>query len=227
MLTIDDLSVSYGKNNVLTNLSVSLEEGKIYGVVGYNGAGKTTLLNAIYGIPKMQNCIQYNGSVLRRSDVAYLDNEIFFYSGITGRDYVKMFQSKYSAFDFDKVGTFFNIPYDKFVGSYSTGMKKKLALVGVLSMGKRILLLDEPYNGLDMESVAVLQLVLKKMAGNGKIIVITSHIMETLSPVCDAIMLLKNGSISQQFAPWGYPVLAEMMRKDIEAEFGEAIAGSF
>ncbi len=227
MLTIDNLSVSYGTHTVLSQLDLSLERGGIHGIVGYNGAGKTTLLNAIYGIPAQRDCIRFDGAPLSRKDIAYLETESFFYSRITGRDYLKLFQARSGGFDFETLSTVFSLPLDHFVDSYSTGMKKKLALTGILSLDRKVLLLDEPFNGLDLESVSVLQLALRKLRAAGRLVVVTSHILESLSPLCDAIHLLRDGRIYKSYHPVEYPLLADKLRADAVAKYDAALSRVF
>ena len=227
MLTIDNLSVSYGTHTVLSQLDLSLERGGIHGIVGFNGAGKTTLLNAIYGIPAQRDCIRFDGMPLSRRDIAYLETESFFYSRITGRDYLKLFQARSGGFDFETLSTVFSLPLDHFVDSYSTGMKKKLALTGILSLDRKVLLLDEPFNGLDLESVSVLQLALRKLCAAGKLVVVTSHILESLSPLCDAIHLLQDGRIYKSYHPVEYPLLADKLRADAVAKYDAALSRVF
>ncbi|MBR6184202.1 MAG: ATP-binding cassette domain-containing protein [Bacteroidales bacterium] len=227
MLTIDNLSVSYGTHTVLSQLDLSLERGGIHGIVGFNGAGKTTLLNAIYGIPAQRDCIRFDGMPLSRRDIAYLETESYFYSRITGRDYLKLFQARSGGFDFETLCSVFSLPLDHFVDSYSTGMKKKLALTGILSLDRKVLLLDEPFNGLDLESVSVLQLALRKLRAAGKLVVVTSHILESLSPLCDAIHLLQDGRIYKSYLPVEYPLLADKLRADAVAKYDAALSRVF
>ena len=227
MLTIDNLSVSYGTHTVLSQLDLSLERGGIHGIVGFNGAGKTTLLNAIYGIPAQRDCIRFDGALLSRKDIAYLETESFFYSRITGRDYLKLFQARSGGFDFETLCSVFSVPLDHFVDSYSTGMKKKLALTGILSLDRKVLLLDEPFNGLDLESVSVLQLALRKLSAAGRLVVVTSHILESLSPLCDAIHLLQDGRIYKSYHPIEYPLLADKLRADAAAKYDAALSRVF
>ena len=227
MLTIDNLSVSYGTHTVLSQLDLSLERGGIHGIVGFNGAGKTTLLNAIYGIPAQRDCIRFDGAPLSRKDIAYLETESYFYSRITGRDYLKLFQARSGGFDFETLCSVFSLPLDHFVDSYSTGMKKKLALTGILSLDRKVLLLDEPFNGLDLESVSVLQLALRKLRAAGKLVVVTSHILESLSPLCDAIHLLQDGRIYKSYHPVEYPLLADKLRADAVAKYDAALSRVF
>ena len=172
-------------------------------------------------------CIRYDGEPLSRAAIAYLETDSFFYPRITGRDYLSLFRCKYASFDFETLGSVFNLPLDDFVDSYSTGMKKKLALMGILSQEKRILMLDEPFNGLDLESVSVLQLILRRLAGASKLVIVTSHILESLSPLCDAIHLLQDGRIFQSYLPVEYGLLAEKLRTDISARYDGAITKVF
>ena len=223
MLTIDKLSVSYGTHTVLSQLDLSLESGGIYGIVGYNGAGKTTLLNAIYGIPAQRDCIRFDGAPLSRRDIAYLETEVFFYSRITGQDYLDLFEAQNGRFDFETLGAVFDLPLDRFVDSYSTGMKKKLAISGILSLDRKVLLLDEPFNGLDLEAVSILQLALRKLRAAGKLVIVTSHILESLSPICDAIHLLQGGKICKSYLPVEYPLLAGKLRADTAVKYDDAL----
>lgn len=223
MLTINNLSLSYGKKNVLSDLSLNLDSGRIHGIVGYNGAGKTTLLNAIYGLPHRHKEIGFHGEILCRKKIAYLDAEPFFYSNITGRDYLGIFQANNSGFDYEGLCALFNVPIDKYIDSYSTGMKKKLAIIGVLSMEKEIILLDEPFNGLDLESVAALQMALKKLAAKGKTIIVTSHIMESLTPICDTILHLQNQDIHKTYLPDEYEELTRQIKNHIESKYNDSL----
>ena len=98
-------------------------------------------------------------------------------------------------------------------------MKKKLAIVGILSMNKQIIMLDEPYNGLDLESVSALQIIIKKLAKQGKLIILTSHIMGSLSSVCDSVLLLQNGNISKEYLPDEFDSLSEEIIREFDERF--------
>lgn len=202
MFTINNLTVKCGRVVIINNLTLSLNTSSINGVVGYNGSGKTTLLNAIYGLVNCETGqIMCNDKILNRSQVAYLEASNFFYSNITGRDYLKLFQKHNTNFNIELWQSIFTLPLDQLVVTYSTGMKKKLALLGVLSLDKELVILDEPFNGLDIESVAVLQIICKKLVEKQKTIIVTSHIIETLTSMCDSISILKDGVMSSTFTP--------------------------
>lgn len=195
MISINCLTVAYNdKAKVLDSLSVNLETNLIHGIVGLNGAGKTTFLNAIYGIVKYKpGTILYNERKIEKKYIAYLATESFFYSNITGREYLALFEN--TEFDDDKWNGIFLLPLDEMIDNYSTGMKKKLALMGILKQDKPILILDEPFNGLDIETCRNIRMILLRLKDKGKTILITSHIMETLTNLCDKIHYLENGTI--------------------------------
>lgn len=196
MITIKDLSLSYDKKSkVLNSLCLSLSENNIHGIVGLNGAGKTTLLNSIYGLIKIDSgIISSEGKNLTKKDISYLVTENFFYSNITGREYLSLFRNE--TFDSDKWNGLFSLPLDQIADGYSTGMKKKLALMGILKQDKPIMILDEPFNGLDIETCRIIRSILLRLKDKGKTIIITSHIIETLTNLCDYIHYLEKGTIS-------------------------------
>ncbi len=195
MISIKDLTVSYDhKVNVLNSLCMTLSGDQIHGIVGLNGAGKTTLLNAIYGLIKAGSGeITLSNQKLTKKDLSYLVTENYFYSNITGREYLELFNNQH--FDTDKWNGLFLLPLDTIIDDYSTGMKKKLALLGILKQDKPIMILDEPFNGLDIETCRIIRSILLRLKEKGKTIIITSHIIETLTNLCDYIHFLENGTI--------------------------------
>ncbi len=195
MITINNLTISYNKNkNVIDNLNLSLEQGLIHGIVGLNGAGKTTFLNTLYGLKKMDSgTICMDNKSINKKNVSYLVTENYFYSNITGREYLNLFKN--TTFDIENWNKLFSLPLDSIVDGYSTGMKKKLALLGVLKQDKSFIILDEPFNGLDIETCRIIRMILLRLKEKNKTIIITSHIIETLTNLCDFIHYLESGSI--------------------------------
>jgi ABC-2 type transport system ATP-binding protein len=220
MFTINNLTVKYEKKSVLSDLSLKIGIGSIYGIVGYNGAGKTTLLNSIFGLLAVpRDKFTYNGKILLRTQIAYLEAHNFFYSNITGRDYLKLFRQKNANFNIELWQNIFNLPLDDLIENYSTGMKKKLALLGVLSLDKELIILDEPFNGLDVESVAVLQIIIQKLIDKNKTIIITSHIVETLTAICDSIALLKEGTIQRVYNDTDFNELTRSINDEMKEKY--------
>ena len=221
MITIDKLNISYyTKSRVLDSLCLNLSEGRIHGIVGLNGAGKTTLLNALYGLVKIDSGeISCEGEKITKKVLSYLATENFFYSNITAREYLSLFKN--TEFDSDKWNGLFSLPLDQIIDSYSTGMKKKLALLGILKQDKPIMILDEPFNGLDIETCRVIRSILLRLKDRGKTIIITSHIIETLTNLCDYIHYLENGTIlyskeKHEFAEFERDLFESIENKNIE-----------
>ncbi len=200
MISISQITVSYGEEkNVIESLDLDMEDRMIHGIVGLNGSGKTTLLNALYGLKKIKSgSIHYNEAPISKINISFLPTENFFYANITGREYLSLFKN--DAFDLENWNKLFSLPLDNIIDTYSTGMKKKLAFFGVLKQDKPILILDEPFNGLDIEACQVIKTILHQLSNNGKTIIITSHIIETLTELCGRIHHLHKGKIAKSLS---------------------------
>ncbi|MGI9653161.1 ABC transporter ATP-binding protein [Chryseobacterium sp. RLHN22] len=198
MLEIKNLSVSFKDKHVLQSLNLEIEEGKILGILGKNGAGKTTLFESLYQSQKYSGEILWQSKNLLRENISYLETENYFYPYITGKEYLSYF-SKEKLVKTIELAEKFQLPMDKFVQYYSSGMKKKLALIGMLMLDKPINILDEPFNGVDFEGVHLLYDIILELKQNNKTVIISSHIIETLFHTCDRIVTLENGKISNIF----------------------------
>jgi ABC-2 type transport system ATP-binding protein len=221
MITIHNLSVSYNKKeNIINKLDLSLNMGLIHGIVGLNGAGKTTLLNTLFGLKKPDSgTILFDDRKINKTQVAYLPTENFFYSNITGHEYLGLFKNE--SFDIDQWNRLFDLPLNNIIDSYSTGMKKKLALLAILKQDKPLMILDEPFNGLDIETCRIIRLILLRLKDRNKTILITSHIIETLTNLCDYIHYLEKGRIKyshdkSSFAEFEREVFEKIEKENIE-----------
>jgi len=216
MLQFKNLSIRYESEAVIENLCLEMAPGRVHGLVGLNGSGKTTLLNAMYGILKpYQGAIYWDGQPLHYSKIAYLESSHFFYSRITGLEYLSLFKNKNKGFDLHSWNEIFQLPLNVLVEEYSSGMKKKLALMGILSFEKKeVFLLDEPFNALDLESNELLKNIIRRLKEQGKTLLLTSHILETLTNTCDFIHWLKGRNIPKSYAGEDFP----QMQKDIFEE---------
>jgi ABC-2 type transport system ATP-binding protein len=195
MISIENLKASYGENHVLKGLNLNIPSSSIHGLVGLNGSGKTTLLNTIYGLKEKQSgSISYNSAPVPKNKIAYLESTNYFYPLITGQEYLKLFQTRNLSFSIEKWNELFELPLNKLVEDYSSGMKKKLAFMGAICLDREILILDEPFNGVDLETVQKIKTVLIKLKERTTII-ITSHILESLLSLCDLLSYLNNGVI--------------------------------
>jgi len=214
MLNVQNLHIAYGNKVVLEGLDFTAKSGEITGIVGLNGTGKTTLLNSIYGkIKAEKGDIHYNENLLNTSAIAYLETQNFFYKRITGKEYLDLFRIRHPHFNVEEWNAVFRLPLDKWIDSYSTGMKKKLAFMGILSLNRDIIILDEPFNGLDLETNETLKSILKILRSKNKTILVTSHILETLTTICDRIYYLHQGIMEHHFEAAEYHQLGQLLTK--------------
>lgn len=198
MLEIKNLSVSFKDKNVLQDLNLEIEEGKILGILGKNGAGKTTFFESLYQSQKYNGEILWQAKKILRENISYLETENYFYPYITGREYLSYFANEKLPKTIE-LAEKFQLPLEKYVQYYSSGMKKKLALIGMLMLDKPINILDEPFNGVDFEGVHLLYDIIRELKQSNKLVIISSHIIETLFHTCDRIVTLENGKISNIF----------------------------
>lgn len=198
MLEIKNVNVEFKNQKVLNDLNLSIEEGCILGILGKNGAGKTTLFESVYQSIQFSGNINWKNERLQRKQISYLETENYFYPYITGEEYLTYFLSKKES-EITEIIKKFNLPLQKYVQYYSSGMKKKLALIGMLMLDKPINILDEPFNGVDFEGVHILYDIIRQLKSENKVVIISSHIIETLFHTCDKIALLQNGKIEKVY----------------------------
>ena len=195
MIKLKKLSKSYGKKQVLNSINLEFEKGKIYGVVGENGAGKTTLFRCISGLENYTGNVSSDFKKLK-NHLGLLLTEPFFFSKITGKEYIQLLanarQVKLSNIEDKNV---FDLPLNQYASTYSTGMKKKLALTAILLQKNDVFILDEPFNGVDIHSNLIIVEIIKRFKKLEKTVIISSHIFSTLADTCDEIYLMKNGEI--------------------------------
>lgn len=193
MIKIKSLSKYYGKTKVLKDISLSFEKGKVYGIVGENGSGKTTLFRCISGLDKYDGQIKSELYPLKNY-IGLLLTEPYFFDKITGKEYLQlMCNARQIKFENIETQNIFALPLNQYAATYSTGMKKKLALMAILLQKNDVLILDEPFNGVDIKSNMIITELIKRLKNAGKTIIISSHIFSTLAEICDEIHLLENG----------------------------------
>lgn len=203
---------TYGKNLILNQINISLEKGKVYGIVGENGAGKTTLFKCIAGIEDYKGEIVATYGVLKEK-LGFLQTESFFFSKITGREYLQLLcrARKIEEIDFNEKNIF-DLPLDQYATTYSSGMKKKLAFTAILLQKNDFFILDEPFNGVDIQSNMIITEIIHELKKINKTILISSHIFSTLSDTCDTIMVLTNGEITKTITKENFVTLEKEMK---------------
>lgn len=227
MISIRDLTVAFGKNVVLNNISLDLPLNNIYGIVGLNGSGKTTFFNTLSTLlkPDSGNIFFENRNVDLK-DINYLETANFFYSRITGNEYLKFFEQTNDKFNILSLQEFMKLPLDDLIETYSTGMKKKLALLSILKKDKSLFLLDEPFNGIDMETNKVLELIILALKEKGKTVFISSHILDPLISVCDKIYFLENGQFTRSYSKTDFHKIENELFGELKSKATRIIADS-
>jgi ABC-2 type transport system ATP-binding protein len=200
MINVQNLAVSFNDHEVLKNITIDFEEGLVHGIVGLNGTGKTTFFNVLAKLVKPDSGdMKQNGTALGIKDTAYLETINFFFSRITGNEYLKIFRQTNAGFNLAALQEYFKLPLDELIENYSTGMKKKLALLAVLKQDKQVFILDEPFNGLDLETNKILEIIILSLKQKQKTVFVSSHIIDPLLTTCDKIHLLENGSFIKTY----------------------------
>lgn len=218
MIRIENLSKHYGKKQVLKNIDISFEKGKVYGIVGENGSGKTTLFRCISGFEKYEGQITSGFKVLK-NHLGLLMTEPFFFEKITGTEYIRLLgNARNRKLTNIEERNIFNLPLNQYASTYSTGMKKKLALTAILLQGNDCLILDEPFNGVDIQSNILITEIIHKLKALEKTVLISSHIFSTLAETCDEIHLLKKGQFIKSVQKTDF--------KKLEAEMKDITIGS-
>jgi ABC-2 type transport system ATP-binding protein len=162
MIKIEKLSKFYGKKQVLNKIDLEFETGKTYGIIGENGAGKTTLFRCISGLEPFKGKISFDFDSLK-DRIGLLPTEPYFFSKMTGKEYIQLLANarKVKLLNIrDK--NIFNLPLNQYVTTYSSGMKKKLALTAILLQQNDVYILDEPFNGVDIHGNIIITEIIKK-----------------------------------------------------------------
>jgi ABC-2 type transport system ATP-binding protein len=195
MIRIRDLSKQYGAKRVLQGINLSFEPGKVYGVVGENGAGKTTLFRCLAGLEEYHGEVEADLMPIK-NHLGFLMTEPFFFTKMTGAEYIRLMCRARHIDEADLLSrNVFDLPLHEYASVYSTGMKKKLALTAILLQGNSYFILDEPFNGVDIQSNMIITGIIQKLKSINKTVIISSHIFQTLNDTCDEIHVLHHGEL--------------------------------
>jgi ABC-2 type transport system ATP-binding protein len=225
MINVKKLSVSFNGHAVLKNITIEFEEGLVHGIIGLNGAGKTTFFNVLAKMLKPDSGdLNQNGTVPGIKETAYLETINFFFSRITGSEYLKIFKQTNAGFNLAALQEYFKLPLDELIENYSTGMKKKLAMLAVLKQDKPIFILDEPFNGLDLETNKILEIIILSLKQKQKTVFVSSHIIDPLLTTCDKIHLLENGCFVKTYLKTDFSKIEDDLFGKLKTEATQAIS---
>lgn len=205
MIRIDKLSKKYDKDYILNNLSCTIKDNCIYGLVGANGAGKSTLLRIIMGIFEKdegiitidEELVEENTSLKQK--MVFVPDDLFFYPGYTLLDTAKYYESMYKDFDMNylkELAELLNLSLDKKISTFSKGMKRQCALICAIATNADYMFFDETFDGLDPVIRSTMKKALIKQMNKKKTtVVMTSHNLRELEDICDNLGLLYKGGI--------------------------------
>lgn len=210
IVSIRDLRMSYGSNEVLKGINLDIHKGQIIGYIGQNGAGKSTtvkillgIINGFTGSVKIFGEDISKGNIAYKKRIGYIPEIAEIYDNLSAQEYLTFIGELYGM-EYDKVNekakrlmALFGIEevYTSRISSYSKGMKQKVLIIASLLHNPDILFLDEPLSGLDANSVMVFKEILAELAAQGKTIFYSSHIMDVVEKISSRIILINNGQI--------------------------------
>ena len=210
MLEIKNVTKKYGKKTALKDVSFTVEDGTIFAFIGHNGAGKTTLIKAIVGIHEFdKGDILINGKSIKeepvecKKEMAFVPDNPELYENMKAIDFIDFICDMYGVDqstrekNIKKYAKLFEIEenLNDPINSFSHGMKQKIALISALAHEPKILIMDEPFVGLDPKAVFDVKKVMNEMVKEGRIIFFSTHILDVAEKLCSKVAIIKNGEI--------------------------------
>ena len=210
MLKIDHFTKTYGEKKAVDDLTLHIRQGEIYGFIGHNGAGKTTTLKSVAGIMQFDSGeILIDGTSIQKDPIgckkkmAYIPDNPDLYEFMTGMQYLNF------------VGDIFAIPADRRkqriqeladtfeltgdlnqpISAYSHGMKQKLAIISAWIHEPKLILMDEPFVGLDPKASHILKGMMREVCNRGGAIFFSTHVLEVAEKLCDKVAIIKGGKL--------------------------------
>ena len=211
MLVIRDLDKHYkGTDKGVSGISLTVEPGDIYAFIGHNGAGKTTLLKAVTGIHEFDNGeviidginIKDNPMEVKRR-IAYIPDNPDIYEFLTGIQYLQLVDDVYGVSAAEREARISDLA-EKFeitsslgdlISSYSHGMKQKLVIISALVHSPKLLIMDEPFVGLDPKAAFILKELMRDMTQQGNAIFFSTHVLEVAEKLCNKVAIIKSGKL--------------------------------
>ena len=210
MIEIKNVTKKYGDKKALKDITFNVEDGEIFAFIGHNGAGKTTLIKAITGIHDFdEGDILINGKSIKtapiacKKEMAYVPDNPELYENMKAADFINFICDMYEVSqdvrekNIKKYAQIFEIEQNlgDEISSFSHGMKQKVALIAALAHDPKVLIMDEPFVGLDPKAVFDMKEVMKKMVKEGKTIFFSTHILDVAEKLCTRVAIIKKGEL--------------------------------
>lgn len=210
MLRIEHLTKKYGEKKAVDDLSLHIEKGEIYGFIGHNGAGKTTTIKSVVDILDFdEGEIFIDGKSVKKDSleckrvIAYIPDNPDLYEFMSGLQYLNFISDIFGVEEkerkerIEKYSTAFEIKEDLAspISSYSHGMKQKLAIISALVHDPKLIIMDEPFVGLDPIASHLLKDIMREKCNEGGAIFFSTHVLEVAEKLCDKIAIIKGGKL--------------------------------
>ena len=210
MLKIEHLTKVYGEKKAVDDISLHIQKGEIYGFIGHNGAGKTTTLKACCGLLGFEKGEIYIDGVSVKENplackakLAYIPDNPDLYAFMTGVQYLNFVGDVYKVeasvrqekihrhADLFELTESLAMP----IGAYSHGMKQKLALIAALMHEPKLIIMDEPFVGLDPKAAHTVKQIMRELCNQGSAIFFSTHVLEVAEKLCDKVAIIKDGKL--------------------------------
>ena len=210
MLKIEHLTKTYGEKKAVDDLTLHIAPGEIYGFIGHNGAGKTTTLKSVVGILQFdEGEILINGKSIRtapldcKRDIAYIPDNPDLYDYMSGIKYLNFIADIFEVSAADrkerirKYSELFELTADlaQPIAAYSHGMKQKLAIIAAWLHSPKLIIMDEPFVGLDPKASHLLKDMMREVCDEGGAIFFSTHVLEVAEKLCDKVAIIKGGKL--------------------------------
>ena len=212
MLRIENLTKTYGEKRAVDNLSLHSAPGEIYGFIGHNGAGKTTTLKAVVGILQFDKGeVFIKGESIRKNPlackqkIAYIPDNPDLYEFMTGIKFLNFIADIFGVPEekrqerIHKYADLFEMTENlaQPIASYSHGMKQKLAIISAWIHEPKLIIMDEPFVGLDPKAAHILKQMMREICDEGGAIFFSTHVLEVAEKLCDKVAIIRNGQLIQ------------------------------
>jgi len=237
MIDVQNLTVKYEDYSAVDNISFSVKSGSITGIIGPNGAGKSTLIRALVGLNMTYTGrIAYDARVLGKNRqwlkkrLGYAPEDADFLPYLSGREYLEMMAAVYKVkMPAQRIRSFLEIAglsekQNELILNYSHGMRQKISLLTALIGRPDFIIVDEAMNGMDPVSLFKLKNYLRRLADEGKVILVTSHIIPMIQQWCDPILIMNKGKLIKKYSQEDIQKIEQQTGSGFEEHFVKLVS---